>query len=120
MLKIGELIYHSEYGKGSIVSISIEKDTLIVCFDKEFEVRVGEVTDTDYCFEDTRRLETTRFIEVFQSDVKKETFFTREREAYCHSCGKLISTATHRKCEECRWIMCDCHACRCNYEKGRK
>ena len=62
MLKTDDRIDHYLYGKGTIVSISYEKDTLIIRFDKAFEVLVGEIIDTDYYFEDNRRLETTNFI----------------------------------------------------------
>ena len=122
MLKIDDRIDHYLYGEGTIVSISNEKDTFVVCFDKAFEVLVGEIIDTDSYFEDNRRLETTNFIEVSYLDVEKINenlkevkCFSKERNPYCHSCKKLISTVTHSKCRECGWIICDCGACGCNY-----
>lgn len=124
MLKTDDRIDHYLYGKGTIVSISYEKDTLIIRFDKAFEVLVGEIIDTDYYFEDNRRLETTNFIEVSYLDVEKINknlkeikCFSKDRDTYCHSCKKSISTVTHDKCKECGWIICDCGACRCNYGK---
>lgn len=117
MFKIDELIYHPIYGRGNIVSISKKKETLLVCFEKEFEVLIGEVIDTDHYFEDTRRLETTKFIEVCQSNVEKVNTYSKVREPHCHNCTKLISNVTHDICKDCRWIICDCGSCGCNYYK---
>ncbi len=124
MLKVDDRIEHYLYGKGTVLSILKDKDELLVSFDKEFEVLTGKVIDTDFYFEDTRRLETTRFIEVSRSNVEKinikleeANYFSKERNPYCHSCKKLISTVTHDKCKECGWIICDCGACGCNYKK---
>lgn len=117
MLKIGEKIYHSEYRKGEIVSTSNQKGTIQVAFEREFELIVGEVIDTDNYFEDTRRLETTRYIEVYPSDVKRIKGFSKERDAYCYSCKKVLSTLTQLECEDCDWILCECGACGCNYNK---
>lgn len=125
MLKVDDRIEHYLYGKGTVLSILKDKDELLVSFDKEFEVLTGKVIDTDFYFEDTRRLETTRFIEVSRSNVEKinikleeANYYPKERETHCHTCKKTISTATHDKCKKCGWIMCDCGACRCNYKKS--
>lgn len=124
MLKMDDRVDHYLYGKGTIVSISNEKDALLVSFDKEFDVLVGEIIDTDSYFEDNRRLETTSFIEVCHLDIEKINIklkevncFSQEREPHCHSCKKLISSATHYKCKECGWLICDCGAYGCNYSK---
>lgn len=125
MLKVNDRVYHYLYGEGTILSISNEKGTLVVCFDKEYEVVVGEIIDTDSYFEDNRRLEKTSIIEVPYVNVEKiniklkeVNYYPKERETHCHTCKKTISTATHDKCKKCGWIMCDCGACRCNYKKS--
>lgn len=118
MLKVGDRVYHSKYGGGEVVKLINKTDSLIVCFDDEFDVLVGKVIDTDYYFEDTRKLEKSRFIEVNKTDVEKDSHYLRERETGCYSCKKPISTMIHGKCEVCGGIICDCGACFCN--KGDK
>ena len=84
---------------------------------KEFEVLTDEVIDTDHHFEDARRLETTKFIEVCQANVEKINFSSKVREPHCYNCKKLITTETHEICKKCGWIICDCGSCGCNYQK---
>lgn len=117
MFKIGEEVDYVVYGKGRVVSISNEKGTLIVHFEKESEVLMGEVIDNDYYFEDTRRIETTGFIEVCQSNLEKINCFSKNREPHCHSCKNLLSNVTHGECKVCGWLLCYCGACGCNYLK---
>ena len=111
MLKVGERVYHSKYGGGKVFKLKNETDSLIVCFDDEFDVLVGKVIDTDYYFEGGWRLDKNK---VDMIDIEKIRCYSRDRETGCYSCKKPISTMTHRKCEVCGWISCDCGACNCN------
>lgn len=109
MFKSGDRVWHNEYGEGEVVISQDEVGQLTVAFDKEFEVLTGSIIDTDHYFEDDRELEKTKFIKVSISSLSKY------RSPNCHSCKKIISTNTHKTCNECRWVLCDCGSCGCNY-----
>lgn len=38
------------------------------------------------------------------------------RHTHCWKCKKRLRTETHKDCETCRWILCVCGACGCNYK----
>lgn len=117
MFNINDLIEHPEYGRGKIISYSKNKETILVCFEKDFEVITGEIIDEDFYFEDNRRLERTNFIEVFPYQIKKVILKSNSREPYCYNCKKILSSNTHSICKKCNWIICDCESCGCNYKK---
>ncbi|MEC2158006.1 hypothetical protein [Virgibacillus halodenitrificans] len=116
MIKVGDRVRHYAYGEGEVVTTREEVGELTVAFEKEFEVLTGSIIDTDYHFEDNRQLKKTRFIQVHHLEVNKiRSFLLKDRSPNCHSCKKLISTNTHKKCSECGWVLCDCGSCGCNY-----
>ncbi|NLI63946.1 MAG: hypothetical protein GX367_04350 [Bacteroidales bacterium] len=111
MFKIGDRVDHIEYGEGEIVSYNTEKDSATVSFNKEHLILAGKITDTDNYFEDNRVLEKTSFIEVHTA--------TLDRVTNCYSCKKHLTSVSGPTCEKCKWIVCDCKACGCNYKKPK-
>jgi hypothetical protein len=131
MFKLGEAVVHTTYGKGEIISFDTQdKSRILVAFEEEHEVFIRDITDEEYHFEDNSRLEKTKFIEVYTWDLNKidnlGTDFKNSQgikmnEHYinhCHSCGKMVSSQTHSRCEVCGWYKCECGSCECNY-KGK-
>ncbi|MFC4386619.1 hypothetical protein ACFOZ1_02240 [Gracilibacillus marinus] len=39
------------------------------------------------------------------------------REANCFRCGNALYSSTHETCGSCKWMVCECGACGCQYEK---
>lgn len=121
MFKVGDKVEHFLYGKGEITAIG-KNQFVWVAFEKEHEIVIHDVIDEQYYFEDNTRIETTNYIEVFESDLRKVSdYIWRAREPYinhCYSCKKLISSQTQQYCDVCGWLKCECGSCKCNY-KGR-
>lgn len=116
MLNIGDRVRHHEYGLGEVITTKDEIGKITVAFEKEYEVLTGSVIDNDYYFEDNRRLEKTKVIQVHHLEVEKiKRSALKERNPNCHSCKKAISTNSHLTCNDCNWILCDCGSCGCNY-----
>jgi len=38
------------------------------------------------------------------------------RSTHCFQCKSDIDTETNEQCNNCKWIICDCGACGCDYE----
>ena len=41
----------------------------------------------------------------------------RHRVAHCYSCKDELDNSINPECTACKWILCDCGACGCGYER---
>jgi DNA gyrase/topoisomerase IV subunit A len=49
---------------------------------------------------------------------KKKNFFSKTiRKANCFRCDTTLVSETHVKCPSCNWLLCNCGACGCSYQK---
>lgn len=115
MFKVGDTVTHRTYGRGEIVSFDVQdKSRMLVAFEEQHEVFIRDIIDEDCHYEDNSRLEKTSFINVYTWDLNKVNVPYINN---CHSCGKMVSSQTHSKCEVCKWYKCECGSCKCNYKR---
>ena len=39
------------------------------------------------------------------------------RATHCYNCKRELTTQTHLGCNNCSWILCDCGACGCGFNR---